>query len=430
MQAEFAVRLETARLRIGTSDQGQYSQARLALTNFRANLVAAESTVLDREATIRALLGLPPTSPDELVPVSAPVMTRYEFDWENLLELAERNRPDLVELKLVLEADYQQLLLSRNQALPQVDAVALYRWNGLEGELPSGAVLRSPPGAYTDWQFGVNFSVPLGLRAGRASVRQTELLIARDRVSLDQRMLEIVHEVASSLRQLDRQFSQYEALRETRLAAIENLKQQTAGFRSERIEFINVLQALTDWGNAVSAEAQSLSQYNAELARLEQRTGTILEAHGVRFYEERFQAIAPLGLLPYTTSYPRDLRPTENADRYPRSEQPADELFREDCAGRATAARTTLARPARIQSGAFTRTANSSGHPAPTINRPRPLTPARPTHSVGLRWDRADWPATPDKSQRRSPRPPRSRWRLIPPAARSRLASPSRWTRH
>ena len=147
-QAEFAVRLETARMRIGTSDQGQFSQARLALTNFRANRIAAQSIVLDREAAIRAILGLPPTSPDELVPMSAPVMTRYEFDWERLLELAERNRPDLVELKLILEADYQQLLLSKNQALPQLDAVALYRWNGLEGELPTGAVVTSPAGRF------------------------------------------------------------------------------------------------------------------------------------------------------------------------------------------------------------------------------------------------------------------------------------------
>jgi outer membrane protein TolC len=262
--------------------------------------------------------------------MSAPVTARLDFDWQGLLELAERNRPDLIELKLILEADYQQLLLSKNQALPQVDAVALYRWNGLEGELPTGQVVSTPAGAFTDWQLGVNFSVPIGLRAGRAAVRESELLIARDRVNLDQKMLEIVHEIAASLRQLDQQFAQYEALRETRLAAIENLRQQTAGWRNQTIEFINVLQALTDWGNAVSAEAQSLSQYNAELARLEQLTGTILEAHGVRFYEERFDAVAPLGLLHHTTHYPRDLRPSPNDNRYPTADQPADELFRGD----------------------------------------------------------------------------------------------------
>jgi outer membrane protein TolC len=329
-QAEFAVRLESARMRVGTSDVGQLSQANLALANFRANLIASQSNVLDREATLRSILGLPPTSPEELVPMSQPVTTRYEFDWEGLLQVAERNRPDLIELKLILEADFQQLLRARNQALPQLDAVALYRWNGLEGELPTGAIVRSEPGAFTDWQLGVNFSVPLGLRAGRAGVRESELLIARDRANIDQAMLEIVHEIAASVRQLDQQFSQYEALRETRLAAIENLKQQTAGFRNERIEFINVLQALTDWGNAVSAEAQSLSQYNAELARLELLTGTILEAHGVRFYEERFESLGPLGLLHHTACYPRDLRPSPNLDRYPTADQPVDQLFRED----------------------------------------------------------------------------------------------------
>jgi len=45
--------------------------------------------------------------------------------------------------------------------------------------MPSGEKLASGASQYTDWTLGINFSVPLGLRAGRASVRQTTLLIAR-----------------------------------------------------------------------------------------------------------------------------------------------------------------------------------------------------------------------------------------------------------
>ena len=66
------------------------------------------------------------------------------------------------------------------------------------------------------------------------------------------------------------------------------------------------------------------------MARLEVLTGTILETHGVRFYEERSESAAPLGLLHHTACYPRDLRPTPNEDRYDVSDVPADELFRED----------------------------------------------------------------------------------------------------
>ena len=49
--------------------------------------------------------------------------------------------------------------------MPDVDAVGLYRWNGLEGRTPDQTFIRGDAAKFTDWQLGVNFSVPLGLRA-------------------------------------------------------------------------------------------------------------------------------------------------------------------------------------------------------------------------------------------------------------------------
>ena len=326
-QAEFAVRLETARKRFGISDQAQLAQAQTALANFQANLIAAQGLVLDREAALRAILLLPPSGPEQLVPNTPPVTDAFDFDWTALVELAELSRPDLIELKLVLEADGQQLLLSRNQALPRLDATMLYRWNGLEGEMPSGAYLRSDPGAFTDWQMGVNFSVPLGLRGPRAALRQQELILARDRANLDLAMLQVVHELAAGLRRLDQDYRQYRAFVETRRAATDNLRQQITGFRAERVEFINVLEAITNWGSAVRSEAQSLTQYNTNLATLEGLTGTILEAHGIRLYEERYGSLGPLGRLGHEACYPRKLGLQPNADRYGEQEQPAETFF-------------------------------------------------------------------------------------------------------
>lgn len=329
-QADFAFRQERARNQVGISPQGQLSQARLALASFRANLVTAQAILLDREASLRGILGLPPTDPTRLLPMTAPITERIEFDWEQLIAIAERNRPDVIEQKLILEADYQLLLQANNRTLPQLDAVARYRWNGLEGELPIGQDVRSEPGAFTDWQLGINFSVPLGQRRARALLREQQLLLARDQANLDQTMLEAVHAIAATLRRIDLQFARYEALRETRIAAVANLRQQLADFRQERIDFINVLQALTDWGNAISSEADALAQYNAELAMLERQTGTILEAHGIRFYEERFAAAGPLGICGPERCYPRALRTIPGNDRYQEAEEPVDEIFRKD----------------------------------------------------------------------------------------------------
>jgi outer membrane protein TolC len=316
-QGEVAYSLAEAKQRVGLGNVAQAAQAKVSLANFRANLITSEANLLQREAALRNLLGLPPTEPARVKPITPPTPERYNPNWDELIHLAEERRPDLVELKLIIEADQQNLLVARNGALPRVDATALYRWNGLEGTTPAGARQETGAGAYTDWSLGVNFSVPLGLRQGRAVMRQAELILVRDRANLEQGTHAALNEVATGVRNISQFYEEYKAFRETRTAARINLEQQLAEWRIGRTIFLNVLQAITDWGNAVSSEAQALAQYNTELARLERVTGTILETHGVRFFEERYKSIGPLGRLAAPVCYPEAMPPGPNANRYP-----------------------------------------------------------------------------------------------------------------
>ncbi|MBP86908.1 MAG: hypothetical protein CMJ64_09350 [Planctomycetaceae bacterium] len=326
-QSKEALDLAEARLRAGLVDVGDVAQARLAYHNFRGSLITAESSLLQREAALRNVLGFPPYDPEQIVPVTPPALERIAPDWHELLNLAQERRPDLIELKLILEADEQRLLQAHNQALPQVDAIALYRWNGLEGTLPSGVQLSSRPGQFNEWTLAVNFSVPLGLRQSRANLRRQELVISRDLANLDQGVHAAAHTLAGNLRNLAQYYEQYQAFHEARAAADVNLRRQYAEYRNGRTILLNLLQAITDWGNAVTAEAQALLQYNTELANLEQQTGTILETHGVRFYEERFGAISPLGRLFPDHSYPGSTTPDLNSARYPSGDHPSESVF-------------------------------------------------------------------------------------------------------
>jgi outer membrane protein TolC len=326
-QSEFALELAAQRQVIGIANIGDVAQARTALANFRANLLSSRANLLQREAALRNLLGFPPYDPEQIVPTTPPVTERIDLDWQGILEMAEQYRPDLIELKLVLEADQQRLYQSRNNALPQLDAVALYRWNGLEGEVPLGGNLASAPGQFTDWTLGVNFSVPLGMRQSRASLRSQELIISRDRANLDQGLHFASHELALTLRNLAQYYEQYVAYTELREAAELNLDIQLRRWRGGITNFLTVLQAITDWGNAVSSQAQTLLLYNTELINLERRTGTILDTHGVRFFEERFGSISPLGRMHRDACYPMSLPPTLNFDRYPMGEGPSENTF-------------------------------------------------------------------------------------------------------
>ncbi|HBO45591.1 MAG TPA: hypothetical protein DD670_17015 [Planctomycetaceae bacterium] len=332
-QTEYALKVAEANLASGFASLADVAQSRSALADFRAGLITANAAVLDREAALRNILGLPPSVPSRIVPVSPPSSQRLEVEWPTVLDVAAVRRPDLIEWKLILEAQQQHLIVRRNEALPRVDAVALYRWNGLEGRTPDREIVSTHAGQYTEWQLGVNFSVPLGQRASRARLREEELLIRRDRAQLDQAFHQAAHQLADSYRNLAQYYDQYRAYQDSRIASRENLDAQMAVFsvnlsrQGERAIYLNVLQAITAWGNAVSAEARALTAYNAELATLERQSGVILEAHGIRFAEERFASIGPMGRLFADRCYPRDFQPGPNAPRYPDSERPAENAF-------------------------------------------------------------------------------------------------------
>jgi outer membrane protein TolC len=318
---------ESARLKTGFGDAGTVAQAKVSYSQFQASLIAAEAAVLTQEGTLRNLLGLPSEDDRRIVPVSVPTSQRLQPDWNEITRLAEQRRPDIVELKIITEADQVRLLQARNQTLPQLNAVASYTWNGLSGEMFNEARLATSAGQFTSWSMGINFSVPLGFRQGRALVRQQELLIARDQANVEEEVHLALHQLAATTRDLDSAYDQYLAFRETRAAAEVNLRLQNEKFRTGQGIYLNVLQALNDWGNAVTSEAQQLLTYNIALAALERQTGTILETHGLVFYEEHFRAAGPLGIVGPGRLYPFAEIPVGSPQRYPGTNQPAENAF-------------------------------------------------------------------------------------------------------
>ncbi len=326
-QAAEAYNRAKARQEAQLADIRDVAQAKVTLSQFRAQKIAADATVLNDEGVLRNLMNLPPEDGRHIIPTSAPADQRLAPNWDALVQLAEQRRPDIVELKLIVEADRQRLIQAESQALPQLNATALYRWNGLSGEVPNGEHLSTVPGQYADWSISVNFSVPLGLRQGRALVRQQQLTIARDRANVEQGVHDAVAQLALTTRDLANFYEQYRSYKEYRAAAYENLQVQLAEFRVGRNIYLNVLQALNDWGNATTSEAQALLNYNVALATLERQTGTILETHGLVFYEERYRAAGPIPLPCGDRCYPEAEVPKGEPHRYPGTDKPSEENF-------------------------------------------------------------------------------------------------------
>ena len=112
-QAQFAYDRTVAAFAVGSADVGETAQAKTALANFRRQPAYRRTNLLQREAAFRNLLGFPAYDPEQITPVTPPIQDRLDMDWEQILSLAEENRPDVIELKLVLEADQQLLYQAR-----------------------------------------------------------------------------------------------------------------------------------------------------------------------------------------------------------------------------------------------------------------------------------------------------------------------------
>jgi outer membrane protein TolC len=329
-QNKFAYDLAEARLRSGIGDAATTAQAKSSLATFKAALVGAEANLLQREGALRNIMRLPPTVPERLTLTTPATQLRIEPRWEEILKLAGEQRPDLIEFRLQIEADQQNWIIANNNARPQLDLVTFYRMNGADGQTPFGAHLSTEPGQFFDWSAGINLSMPLGLRADRAKLRSAELTIVRDKANLAQGMHNAIHILATNVRNIAQYYAQFQAYREARAAARENLDAQLAAFKANRVIYLNVLQAIADWGNAISSEAQALAQYNTELANLERQTGTILQTHGVHFFEERYGSIGPCGRCAPPARYPADIPPTPNTPVYPPGTEPAEKALEKE----------------------------------------------------------------------------------------------------
>jgi len=333
-QGRFASERADARQRQGLADSSEVSQTRLAYFNFRSLNVVAKSSQLEAENALNNLLFLSPVSEFEIVPSTALHSEDVDFSWDELLAMVDENRPDLQEMRTLVHIDRHRITLAETLALPQLNLVSGYGWTNTQGEkqaLLGGDItnFNASGSRYTDWTMGVTLDVPLGLREGRANVRGQELNYSRDLANLRQRFHGVVHDVAAAVRTIDRNYAEYLSYREAREAAAINLDQQRTEYDNGRKGFLNLLQAIADWGSSVSSEVDALARFNTELANLERQTGTILETHAVCFEQDKFCADGPLGKHK-PAEYPRSVQPTLNANRYGAESTPPENEYFDD----------------------------------------------------------------------------------------------------
>ncbi|WP_165251422.1 TolC family protein [Paludisphaera soli] len=304
------VNREQAELVVGKGTVADVAEAQQRLEQFNLDLVTKTADVITTERQLRNILGLPPADNRRIIPVTPPTEARLEPDWDSSLAQMVTFQPDIVQQQLLVRIAELQLLITRNQLLPQLSLNVLYQFNGFGDSLDSaeavmtGATIKAlepvvaaqqraagvagNPGFYNNfrtWQVGWSFQMPLGMRAPLASTRQAQYTLLRQRAYLQQVIHQTVHSLSRFFLEVDANYKQFKTASRLRAAAAERLAAQRAYYEEGRITIDRFLDAVSQYAQAVALEAQYKTTYNISIIALEEAKGTLLAYNNIAVAE-------------------------------------------------------------------------------------------------------------------------------------------------
>lgn len=269
-----------------------------AVAKRKSDLIRAAAAVRNSEARIRALVNDPnfANTGIEFVPQDVPVQDYIPLVLADVQTTAIAQRPEIQQNMKQIHAASIRLKMSKNELLPQLNAVFGVYAQGLQGDYQVGD-------SWTD-QFtvgrpsataGLLFDIPIGNRQarGRYSRREIELRQMQNQLATTMATLSLEAEVA--FREVETSYAEmqlkYQAMNAAleRVSALKNRWEMLPGEDQSGPLFLNTL--LESQANATQAEsdfASSKLTYSLALMNLKKAMGTLLKQEMIsqeRFYD-------------------------------------------------------------------------------------------------------------------------------------------------
>ena len=284
----------------GSEPVQQEAQAQEQYYNFRAQVEASLRALYDAENELRFLMGLAASDGRLIRPKDDPTLARVEFDWSDVLAEAVARRPELVAKRWLLKQRELELILARNQLLPQFDLGAQYRWLGVGDDLINANRSGRPDpnvsiggsafeeltgGQFQEFSLLAQFQMPIGYRRELAGVRHAQLRLAREKATLEDMELDVAHGLSHALRNLDTNFQLAQTNSNRWAASQREVDARQALFEGGRVALDEVLEAQRRRALAQAAFWNAVAEYNKSIADLHTRKGSIMDYDGIGFEE-------------------------------------------------------------------------------------------------------------------------------------------------
>jgi outer membrane protein TolC len=274
------------------------AQARQQYFRFRSEVESSLRDVFKVENRFRYLLGLAASDGRMIRPADEPVTSKVDFDWGQILCEALYRSPELRRQKWLIKRREMELIVARNDLLPELDVAAFYRWLGRGDDLIEanrrGLNFPAPgslawdelsEGRYQESGVNLQFHMPLGFRKELAGVRWAQLNIARDKAVLDEMELELSHALTAAYQDLEAYYHLMQTNFNWRVAAQKEVDSVQAAFEAGTATLDLLLRAQQSRADAETAYYQSLQQYNQAIAHVHYRKSSLLQYNGVQLAE-------------------------------------------------------------------------------------------------------------------------------------------------
>ncbi len=244
--------------------------------------------VVQADIRLRRQLGLPASHNSVFHPTDQPGEAEVLFSWQPALTRALQQRTELLQQQMRTRSVELQLVPAKSLTRPQLDLVTGVQANGLGQELfdtPSG-VGGGAVGALLDaddvgWNVGFELSMPWGFRRERNQVRFLNLQLAKARAALAAQEIEVSHQLAGALGQLDRWYAALQSTTRRRDAARKRLHSVEADYLAGRRSLDLMLRSQVSLAEAEIERLRAIAEYNKAIADVLYRQGAVeIPLHG------------------------------------------------------------------------------------------------------------------------------------------------------
>jgi outer membrane protein TolC len=245
--------------------------------------------VLEAERHLRYLIGLPLEDGNRLIPADGPSVAPFVPDWSLALQEALRRRPELIQVRLDIQANQLIVLREKNFRLPDLRFFSEYTINALGDHLDgkdSGSALRNlAENEFNNWELGLRMEIPIGFREANTVVRQEQLRLAQRMAFLRDNEEKVAFTLGRAYRDIFETYENIRIQRERRLETATQLELEYREFASGRGQIDILLEAQRNWADAIRDEHFAICDYNIALVDFERQKGTILERSNVSIME-------------------------------------------------------------------------------------------------------------------------------------------------